>query len=92
MYSGRPEPSGPMQDVVARWVESKDGALRCPICRHTNFGAELVEATPSNAQGSEHLKGGRQLVQLECRNCAYVLHFNADKLGLSGPSGGGSLG
>ena len=89
MYSGRPEPSGPMQDVVAQWVESKDGALRCPICRHTNFTAVLVEATPLHAQSSEHLGGGRQLVQLECGNCAHVLHFNADKLGLSGSTGGG---
>ena len=91
MYSGRPEPSGPMQDVVAQWVESKDGALRCPICRHPNFTAELVEAAPLNAQGSENFEGGRQLVQLECGNCAHVLHFNADKLGLSGPSGGEPL-
>jgi hypothetical protein len=89
MYSGRPEPSGPMQDVVAQWVGSKDGALRCPICRHTNFTAVLVEATPLHAQSSEHLVGGRQLVQLECGNCAHVLHFNADKLGLSGSTGGG---
>jgi hypothetical protein len=91
MYSGRPEPSGPMQDVVAQWVESKDCALRCPICRHTNFTAELVEAPPLNAQGSEHFEDGRQLVQLECGNCAHVLHFNAGKLGLSGPSGGEPL-
>ncbi len=91
MYSGRPEPSGPMQDVVAQWAESKGGALLCPICRHTNFAAELVEATPLHAQGSEHLEGGRQLVQLECGNCAHVLHFNADKLGLSHPLGGGEL-
>jgi hypothetical protein len=91
MYSGRPEPSGPMQDVVARWVESKDGALRCPMCHHTTFSAELVESTPSSAQCSEHLESGRQLVQLECGDCAHVLHFNADKLGLSRPLGGEML-
>ena len=83
MYSGRPGPSGPTQDVVAEWVESKGGTLGCPICHHTNVTAELIETTPLNAEGSERVEAGRQLVQLECGNCAHVLHFNADKLGLS---------
>jgi hypothetical protein len=80
----QPGTSGSLESInarVRRWVEDHDGGLVCPICRHSDFGGTLISAV-LDSRGRSSLGPGEQLVQLTCANCANVLHFDANRIGI----------
>lgn len=84
----QPGTSGSQESInarVRRWVEDRDGGLVCPICRHSDFGGRLISVLDSRGRSS--LGPGEQLVQLTCANCANVLHFDANRIGIHPDSG-----
>ena len=84
----QPGTSGPQESInarVRRWVGDHDGGLVCPICRRSDFGGRLISVLDSRGRSS--LGPGEQLVQLTCANCANVLHFDANRIGIHPDSG-----
>jgi hypothetical protein len=69
------------------WKNAQGIRTECPMCRtHNDWELQDLIVTPPVRRGGVHITGSLPpLLQVVCRQCAFVLHFAATPMGISLP-------
>lgn len=68
---------------LADWIESKAPDLKCVACGSNDWSAQDIVATPTwDVDETKNTRSTVPMVQLICKNCAYVIFFSAEAISL----------